>query len=157
MSNRLQQQLEQARARNKARLEQGQRGGGCALSPSEVSRLTVSGYIRLRPSEIAVLALTGAVSVRRDTFIQRRRWCAYGQRGQVRMVLEPVAFWGQSKERALYRYSDDPAWRGLAWPKLPAKQMPLAAVRFYVLVENVVMTLDREWWLLDLRRTQKTG
>ena len=148
MTNRLQQQLEQARARNKARLEQ---------VDKEESTWRLGGYIRLRPSEVAVLALTGTVSVRRSSYLNHRCWCAYGQRGQVRMVLEPVAFLGQSKEYALYKYSDDPEWRGLTWSKVPADQMPRAAARFYVVVENVIKTLDRRWWLLDLQLAHKTG
>lgn len=133
-------ELKLARARNR-----------CRLAPG------AAGYLVLSLAEINTLRLTGEVVLQRPIHpaIAHWKWCRYTQPGQIRAVHEEVAWYGPAGENALYIYADHRDWTTTTWTKLAPRDMPAAAVRFWVVTKRVQKMSSPNRWSLSVRRCDR--
>ena len=75
----------------------------------------------------------------------------YGRQGQRAWVHEPVKWFGESIERAIYQYSESPDWASATgWSYTEPELMGQKARRFIISISAVRRPSDAYCWELDL-------
>lgn len=119
-------------------------------------------YIMLRPFEVATLRATGAVSIKRAIWPPEKLsvpYCYFAYPGTMYRVHEEIKYIGASPTNALYVYRGDEGYNDVdleTWTRLRASKMPAKAVRFWVLVLSTVRPALATYWLIDLKRVEKS-
>lgn len=110
-------------------------------------------YLVLTGAEVSTLMMAEEVVLVRPVYpaIAHWKWCRYSQPGQIRAVHEEVAWCGPRPESAVYIYADHREWAATTWPKLAARDMPRAAVRFWVVTKSVQKMSSPSRWTLVVR------